>query len=363
MPDPAIQRLFLKSVLTLPAPVLRALSGGGVIWRGGRTLDPRFQFLWKSWRKPRGVASATPEEARAAWAEVVATAAPRAPASVRVETVAIDGPASTLNGRLYRPAGLDPAAPVLVFFHEGAGVLGDLETSHALCARLAEIGRCLVLAPEYRLAPEHRFPAGFEDAFASYAWALENAERLGAPPGVAAVGGQSTGAGFAAAICQALKAERQPQPALQLLICPLLDAADESQSMETYADAWPLSRESLKWVLGWYLGADADPADPRLSPLRGEASGLAPALIVTAGFDPLVDQGECYARKLKSKGAAVIYRCYDGLPHAFPTFAGLVPSAEVACHEIAGLLREGLEGRLVAAAALPDNQDSMSLVI
>lgn len=363
MADPAIQRLYLKTALSLPSPVLRALSGGGVIWRGGRTLDPRFQFLWKAWRKPRGVAAVTPEEARKAWAEMVETATPRAPASVRVETVLIDGPASTLTGRLYRPAALDPAAPILVFFHDGAGVVGDLDTSHALCARLAEIGRCLVLAPAYRLAPEHRFPAGFDDAFAAYVWALENAERLGGPPGVAAVGGQSVGGGFAAAICGALKAERQPQPALQLLICPLLDAADESQSMATYADAWPMSRQALQWVLGWYLGPEADPADPRLSPLRADVAGLAPALVVTAGFDPLVDQGECYARKLKSKGVPVIYRCYDSLPHAFPAFGGLAPSAEVACQEIAGFLREGLEGRLVEAAGLPDHQDAMSLVI
>ncbi|NEX92166.1 alpha/beta hydrolase [Caulobacter sp. 17J65-9] len=363
MADPAIQRLYLKSVLSLPPPVLRALSGGGVIWRGGRTLDPRFQFLWKAWRKPRGIASVTPEEARTTWAEMVETAAPRAPSMVRVDTVMIDGPASTLTARLYRPSTLDPAAPVLVFFHDGAGVVGDLETSHALCARLAEYGQCLVLAPAYRLAPEHRFPAGFDDAFAAYAWALENAERLGGPPGVAAVGGQSIGAGFAAGICAALKAERQPQPVLQLLICPLVDIADESQSMQTYADAWPLSAQALKWVLGWYLSADADPNDPRLSPLRADVAGFAPALIVTAGFDPLADQGESYARKLKSKGVPVIYRCYDGLPHAFPEFAGLVPCAEVACTEIAGFLREGLEGRLVRAAALPDHQDSMSLVI
>jgi len=365
MADLAVRRALLRTALSLPAPVLRAVSGGGVVWRGGRTLDPGFQFLQRNWRRPGALTEVGVEEARAGWARMVETAGGAPCPGVRTETVMLDGPSGPLTTRLYRPETQDPGAPMLVFFHDGAGVVGDLETGHALCTHLADVGRCAVLAPACRLAPEHRFPAGFEDALAAFRWARENGWRYGAAEGTAAVGGLSMGGGWAAAICQETKRAGEAQPALQLMICPILDAAAEHQSMITYADAWPLSREALDWVLRQYLGPDADPADPRLSPFRAdEVSGLAPAILVTAGFDPLVDQGELYARKLKAAGVPVVYRCYDRLAHAFPAFAGLVPCAEVACREIAGLLREGYEGRVRAAADVPDRQEgARSLVI
>lgn len=363
MADPALQRVLLKAALSTPDPILRLMSGGGVVYRGGRTLDPKFQFLWKAWRKPRMVRDVTPEEARQGWSTLVKTCGFKPTAAVRSETLLLDGPGGPMTTRLYRPDNQDPTAPMLVFLHEGSGVVGDLDASDGFATQLASIGRCPVLAPDYRLAPEHRFPAGFEDALFAYRWAEDNAERYGAKG--AAVGGESMGAGFAAAICQQLKAEGEPQPVLQLLVCPILDAASDSQSMQTYADVWPMSAEALKWVFAHYLGPEADPTDPRLSPFRADdVSGLAPALIVTAGFDPLVDQGELYARKLKVQGTPVVYRCYDALAHAFTGFAGVVPEAEVAACEIAGLLREGLNGRIPAACEKPDHADQeKSLVL
>jgi acetyl esterase/lipase len=363
MADRAFQRLLLKTTLSTPDPVLRLLSGGGVVYRGGRTLDPKFQFLWKAWRKPRVIADLTPEDARLAWSALVKTCGFDPRAEVKTETLLLDGPAGSMTTRLYHPPDQDPDAPMLVFLHEGSGVVGDLEASDGFASQLAAIGRCPVLAPEYRLAPEHRFPAGFEDALFAYRWASENAARYGASG--AAVGGESMGAGFAAAICQTLKEEGEEQPELQLLVCPILDAASDSQSMATYADVWPLSVEALKWIFAHYLGPEADPFDPRLSPFRArDVSGLAPAIIVTAGFDPLVDQGELYARKLRSQGTPVVYRCYDAMAHAFTGFAGVVPEAEVAACEIGGLLREGVEGRIAKCASRPDHADQeKSLVL
>ncbi|WP_308238071.1 alpha/beta hydrolase fold domain-containing protein [Phenylobacterium sp. J367] len=155
------------------------------------------------------------------------------------------------------------------------------------------------------------------------------------------------GGNFAAIVCQALKRAGEPQPALQLLIYPCVDVASETASMTTYADAFPLSRAMMDWFMGHYLGPADDPADPRLSPIREtDLKGLAPAVVVTAGFDPLVDQGEAYARKLKDAGVPVAYRCYDSLAHGFTAFTGAVGCADVACREIAGLVREGLEGRI-----------------
>ena len=363
MADPALQRLLLDSVLSLPPPVLRALSGGGVVHQGGRTLDPRFQYLRTTLRPPRGFSELRPEEARAYWARLVRALGPKPLGAVQIETLEIDGAAGPLPARLFRPPEPCPQAPLLLFLHEGGGVVGAPELSAGLLSRLALVARCPVIAPAYRLAPEHRFPAGLEDALAAYDWAQANAERLGASG--AAVAGQSTGAAFATAICQQLKAQGRPQPLLQLLICPILDAAGDCQSLFTFCDSWPLSRESFTWTLGQYLGPEDDPCDPRISPFRaGDVSGLAPAVIVTAGFDPVVDQGELYARKLRAAGVTVIYRCYDHLPHGFPAFAGVAPSAETACSEIGGLLREGLEGRLAATCTVEDRTEGgRSLVL
>jgi acetyl esterase/lipase len=347
MADPATQRFVLKAILALPTPILRLLSGGGVVFQGGRTLDPRLQFLANAGRSAPPLASLTPEAARVATAQGLAAACGRRESGVSVEALSIDGPAGPIPLRAYRPPRLDPDAPLMVFAHFGGGVIGDLETCDAFCSILAKAAQCAVVSVDYRLAPEHRFPAGLEDVLAAYRWARDNTARFGAPAGKVAIGGDSMGGAFAAVVAQEMKRHGEPQPALQLLIYPAVDVASETQSMTTYADAYPLSRAAMDWFMGHYLGAEADPADPRASPIRSDdLSGLAPALVVTAGFDPLVDQGEAYAKRLRDAGVPVIYRCYDGLAHAFTAFTGVVPAADIACREIAGLLREGCQGRI-----------------
>jgi acetyl esterase len=289
-----------------------------------------------------------PDEARRASAEGLADVSGDLEPGVGAQSLTIEGPGSSIPVRVYRPEAQDPQAPLMVFAHMGGGVIGDLAMSHAFCGVLARVARCPVLSVDYRLAPEHRFPAGLEDVLAAYRWGRDNAARFGAPPDVAAIGGDSIGGGFAAAACQALRRSGEPQPALQLLVYPLVDVACESASMTIYADAFPLTRAKMEWFMGHYMGPGDDPADPRLSPLReADLSGLAPAVVVTAGFDPLLDQGEAYARRLREARVPVAYRCYDSLAHAFTAFTGAVPCADVACREIAGLVREGLEGRIV----------------
>ncbi|MGH6911230.1 MAG: alpha/beta hydrolase, partial [Phenylobacterium sp.] len=175
----------------------------------------------------------------------------------------------------------------------------------------------------------------------------DNTARFGAPAGRVAIGGDSMGGNFAAVVCQELRRAGEPQPWLQLLIYPCVDVASQTASMSTYADAFPLSRPLMDWFVGHYIGPGDDPADPRLSPINAkDLAGLAPALVVTAGFDPLIDQGLSYARALKAAGVPVVYRCYDALAHGFTAFTGAVPLADVACREVAGLVREGLEGRI-----------------
>ncbi|MDQ2859191.1 MAG: alpha/beta hydrolase [Pseudomonadota bacterium] len=340
MADPTLRKFALRAMLSLPGPALRGLAGGSVVYVGGRTLDPRLQFLAAQARRAPPMSAATPAQARAGSAEGLVLVAGRLERGVRVEAFTVPGAEGPVAARAYRSANQDPDAPLMVFAHFGGGVIGDLDTCEVFCSILARLARCPVLSVDYRLAPEHRFPAGLEDMLAAWRWARDNAPRFGAPTGHVAVGGDSMGGNFAATICQEAKRTGEPQPVLQLLIYPGLDLASESASMTTYAEAYPLSRATMEWFMGHYLGPGDSPADPRLSPLRtGDLSGLAPAVMATAGFDPLLDQGEAYARRLAEAGVPVAYRCYDHLAHAFTAFTGAVPAADLACREIAALVR------------------------
>ena len=348
MLDPSLRRQGLRALLSVPRPVLRALSGGGVVYVDGRTLDPRLQFLASQARGAPPISAVTPAQARLGAALSLAPVAGRLEGGVRVEALTVPGHAGPINARAYRVAGQDPAAPLMVFAHFGGGVIGDLDTCEVFCGILAKLARCPVLSVEYSLAPEHRFPAALEDMLSAYRWALENAPRFGAPAGRVAVGGDSMGGNFAAVIAQETKRSGETQPCLQLLIYPALDVASESPSMTSYADAFPLSRATMAWFMGHYMGPGDSPGDPRLSPIRAkDVSGLAPAVIVTSGFDPLLDQGEFYAKRLREAGVAVVYRCYDNLAHAFTAFTGAVPAADRACREIAHLVRDAFAAQVV----------------
>ncbi len=350
---PATQRFILHKLLSLPSPILRLMSGGGVVYQGGRTLDPRMQFIASGARSQPPIISLPVDEARRSSAEAIALMTGAPEPGVRWEPLSIPRPDPGLSGdsvipaRVYRPAEQDYETPLIIYGHMGGGVLGDLETAHVFCTLLASIARAPVISVEYRLAPEHRFPDGLDDMMAAYHWGRENAERFGAPAAQAAIGGDSMGGNFAAIICQDLKAAGEPQPALQLLIYPCVDMANEAPSMTTYADAFPLNTPMTHYFTGQYIRPGDSPTDPRCSPLRGEdLSGLAPAIVITAGFDPFQDQGEAYARRLKDAGVPTAWRCYDSLAHGFCSFTGAVPAADTACREIAGLAREGFEGRI-----------------
>ncbi len=346
MASDAAQKTILKLILSLPSPVLRALSGGGVVYKGGRTLDPRFQFFAHAAKKLPPMSSLSPAEAVAGSAKGLAAVQGPLEPGVRTESLSIEGPNGPIPCRAYRPESQDADAPLIVYAHMGGGVIGDLETCHAFCSILARIVRTAVISVDYRLAPEHRFPAGLEDVLAAYRWARDNTSRFGAPPVPPAIGGDSMGGNFAAIVAQEMKRTGEPQPAAQILIYPAVDVASETPSMTTYADAYPLTKATMDWFMGHYMGPDADPADPRLSPDKTQdLSGLAPAVIATAGFDPLVDQGEAYAKRLQADGVPVLYRCYDSLAHGFTAFTGAIPATDAACREIAGLVRETFEAR------------------
>jgi acetyl esterase/lipase len=223
-------------------------------------------------------------------------------------------------------------------------VIGTLESCHRFCSLVAKEAGAPVLSVDYRLAPEHKFPAGLEDCVQAYEWAVTNASRYGAPVNRAAVGGDSMGGNFAAIIAQQFKTTKPP--VLQLLIYPGVDFMSETPSMHDFADAWPLTAETIDFFLKNYLPDNADPSDVRLSPLRAaEMRGLAPALIYTAGFDMLQDQGKQYADRLQESGGKATYKCYESLPHGFVAFPGATPAAEAAIREIARDTAAALKGQ------------------
>ena len=345
--DLATQRYLAHKVLSLPAPILRLMAGGGVVYQGGRTLDPRLQFMAAQAKKQPPVHLLSVADARRALDKAIALASGEPEPGVWGEDLRVPGAEGDIAARSYRPAVQDPSAPLMIYAHQGGGVLGGLDTCHVFSTVLAALTRGPVLSLDYRLAPEHRFPAGVDDVLAGYRWGRDNAARFGAPSGRAAIGGDSFGACYAAVVCQDLRAAGEPQPVLQLLLYPGTDVACESASVTTYGDAFPLNRATMDWCMAHLMGPEDLASNPRLSPLAAkDLAGLAPAIVVAAGFDPLLDQGEAYARRLKAAGVPVIYRCYDSLCHAFTGFTGASPCADVACREVAGLVREGFEGRI-----------------
>ena len=336
-----IQALIARALLKLPESWLVKMSGGQPVEIGGRTLDPHFQFIAHGAARQPAMSSMSASEGQAASRAGLAMFAAAPEPGVTWQDFSIKGPGGELPVRLYSPQDQDASAPLMVYAHFGGGVIGDVETCHAFCTMISKIARCLVLSVEYRLAPEHKFPAGLEDVIAAYEWALSNAEKYDAPAGRAAIGGDSMGGNFAAVLTQEMKRDHKPLPCLQLLIYPATDMVTDTASMELYAGTYPLSRDTMDWFMRHYLPDGQDMSDLRISPaLETDLTGLSPAILVTAGFDPLADQGQIYADRLETAGVPVIFKCYDRLAHGFTAFTSVVPAADTACREIADMVRE-----------------------
>ena len=331
----SFEAFLARALLKLPDAMLVRMSGGEVVETAGRRLNPHVQYLAHLLRGRRFQPQSTPAKARASFAMFAAMATGNMEPGVTAQPVSIDTGERRIPARVYRPNNQAPGQPLFVFYHYGGGVTGDLETCHVFCSMISKVARCPVLSVDYRLAPEHKWPAGLNDAIDAYLWAVKSARSFGAAPDTAAVGGDSMGGCFAAIVCQEMKRRGLAQPAMQLLIYPAVDMASETPSMTAFADSFPLNQDLMGWYARHYLPEGADLNDVRISPLRAEdLSGLAPGVVITAGFDPLVDQGFAYAEKLKAAGVDTIYRCYDALPHAFTACTGVVPAADRACREI-----------------------------
>ncbi len=335
---------MVRLALSRSDAALVKASGGSPRTVRGMTLDPRFQFIENQAR-----ARAIPwDQITPAWYRAQTEAGSKifggaAVSGVRVESVFVTGRSHSVPCRLYLPTVRDNSAAMLVYFHFGGGVIGSLETAHRFCGLIARAAGAPVLSVEYRLAPEFKFPTGLDDCRQAYLWAIENAARYGAPGGRAGVGGDSVGGNFATVLAQEFRAARAP--VLQLLIYPAVDAVSETPSMHDFADAWPLTSETVDFFMKHYLPEAFDPSDPRLSPGRTQnLSGLAPALVYTAGFDMLLDQGAAYAQRLQEAGVRTTYHCFESLPHGFVAFPALAPATEQAIQRIARETAIALKG-------------------
>ena len=278
------------------------------------------------------------EQARAFMDSMRSLHGPPTPLPV-VRDVAIPGPAGTIPTRLYRPAA-DGVLPLLVYFHGGGWVIGSLDTHDDACRDLAAQSGCAILSVDYRLAPEHPFPAAADDCYGATRWAADNAEALGIDPARLAVGGDSAGGNLAAVT--ALMARDQGGPALrfQLLIYPVTCGRMDSPSIHENAEGYLLTRDAMIWFWNHYAPATADRERPYASPLRAaDLRGLPPALVLTAEFDPLRDEGEAYAQRLKAAGVPTTLRRYDGQIHGFFTMGTLIERARGALAETAVALR------------------------
>jgi acetyl esterase len=290
----------------------------------------------------------SPKDARQMFRDTRPASTPAPPAIGAVKDLTADGPAGPIALRLYRPAGVPASAtvPALVFFHGGGWVIGDLETHDVLCRQLAAGAGIAVVAVDYRLAPEHRFPAALDDAWAATRWVAARAGQLGIDAGRLAVGGDSAGGNLAAVVALLARDHGGPALALQALIYPVTDVGAESQSYADFADGFMLTRDSMRWFVDHYLNSRSEASDWRASPLRAPSlAGVAPALVVTAGFDPLRDEGDAYARKLRAAGVRVDHICYGGMVHGFLPMGKLLDTGMRGVAQISAALREALVAR------------------
>jgi acetyl esterase len=336
----------VRTACGLPSWLQRALIGTPPRL-DGQELAPDIHMLLQlaKWEGETSlVEGRTPQQAREENLEAApVVTGPRRPMQ-EVAALSIPGPGGAMPAHLYVPPGAPgEPGPLVVYYHGGGWVIGDLVTHDSVCRFVAAHTGLRVLSVEYRLAPEHPFPAPVEDAVAAFAWAAENAEALGVDPDRIAVAGDSAGGNLSAAVCLHARDHGGARPAMQLLLYPATDALGELPSRETFAEGFLLTKGDMAWFEGHYLPEGCDADDPRVSMMRArDLADLPPAYVATAGFDPLRDEGEAYARRMREAGTRVALRRFPGLIHGFANLTAISASSRAAMLEVVGALRMGL---------------------
>jgi acetyl esterase len=332
-----------RALFSLPTPVLARLAGTPPPEAEG--LHPEALLLARLTRVGPGhtgdAIPITEQRRRLALEARPLAVRPRLPLDVTDHV--LPGPAGDLPARLYAPHAARAPAPLCVYFHGGGWAQCSIETHDASCRLLAHLAAVRVLSVEYRLAPEHPFPAPVDDAVAAYAHVAAHPERFGADPARLAVGGDSAGGNLAAVVALAARDDEAiADPAFQLLIYPACDLAAKAPSVRTFADGFLLTEDDMDWYSRMYV-TDGQRADPRVSPLRAaDVAGVAPAYVATCVPDPLRDEGEAYAERLRQAGVPVAVHRFGQLHGFFNTTA--LRSSREAVAVLAGALAQGLAG-------------------
>jgi len=306
-------------------------------------LDPQARALIERSVRSGGPAlsSVDVEEARRLYRESRLAVAPPPVAVREARDFSIAGRGFAIGARYYRPLGTKPeeALPAVVYFHGGGWTCGDLDTHDSVCRGIAAHAYCAVVAVDYRVGPEHKFPAAVEDALTSLQWVAANASSFGVDPARLVVAGERAGGNLAAVAAIALR-DSALRVAMQVLVYPVTDQAADTDSLRSFAQGYLLTRELLRWYQGNYLRDERDRADWRASPLRAkDHSRLPPAYIITAGFDPLRDEGKAYAERLAQASVDVTHECFEGQIHGFLPMAGVIAAAHHAHYRIGQMLR------------------------
>ncbi len=335
-----LQRAILRRVAALPEPLLRRIAGPRVVSPDGSVLDADTQILLRvsqlaGHRESHelGVHGARAEMERS----IPIVDFRGVPARVTNRTIA--GPVGAIPIRVYQPRSQRAPRPVLVYFHGGGFVVGSIASYDGVCRELAREADAIVVSVEYRLAPEHRFPAAVDDGLAATRWVIAQAGSFGGDPRAVAVGGDSAGGNVAAVVAQEMRGDAI-RPVFQLLVYPAVDMTCSMRSHELFREGYMLSAEGIAWYLSNYLNDPREKTDPRASPLFAtDLRGLPPALVLTAGFDPLRDEGRAYAEKMSGAGVEVEHRCLEGSIHGFFSFGGVFPRSRRAVEDSARALR------------------------
>jgi len=311
----------------------------------GRTLDGRtqwfLQLLARSGQQPLHKLSIA--EAREDFDAFMLLLGGRPAPVGEIVDRTMPGPAGPMRIRIYRPAGtVARLLPTILYFHGGGWVIGSLEGYDLACRYFCARSGCAIVSVDYRLAPEHKFPAAIDDGIAAYRWLASEATGLGLDAGRIVLAGDSAGGAIAAAAAQELRGEPRP-PCLQWLIYPATDLAGDTASQRSCRDGFLLTHADMEWFRGHYLNTPAEIDDPRASPLRAtDLTGVAPALVFTAGFDPLRDEGEAYARRLGAAGVKTVDREFEALIHGFIGRRGAIEAAARATDDMVDGLRHEL---------------------
>jgi len=300
------------------------------------TLDPQAKWVLDIAEQAKAplLEDMSADEAKAAYEERAQKLCLKDIPIGKSEDLEVKGPHGSIPLRIYTPEGATGSLPVLVFYHGGGWVIGSRNSHDALCRSIANKGQFLIISVDYRMGPEAKFPAAVDDAYAALLWAQENASRYNGDTSRIAVGGDSAGGNLSAVTCLMAKEKSTPLPVFQWLIYPATNMDMDSQSHQDFAEGYFLTNPLMEWFQGHYLNGAEDRNNWKASPLKAESvSDLPPALVQTAGFDPLKDEGKAYSDRLNAEGGRSAYTDYPGMIHGFINLGGAIDDAEKAVDE------------------------------